>query len=57
MDDFKVRFWKWFDQLPEKAKRSYQNSHLDVAEEYFREFFYIKSDLSYKDEDTSGPFV
>lgn len=55
MDDFKVMFWKWFDKLPEKAKRSYQNSHLDVAEEYFREFFY-KTD-SYNNEDINGPFV
>lgn len=42
MDDFKRQFWEWFDSLPVKAKRSYQSSHLDVAEEYFREFFYDK---------------
>ena len=39
-DEFKKQFWKWFDNLPQKAKRSYQNSHADVAEDYFREFFY-----------------
>jgi hypothetical protein len=43
MDEFKKAFWEWFDNLPEKAKRSYQRSHLDVAEEYFKEFFYKKS--------------
>ena len=44
MDEkFKEEFWKWFDKLPEKTKRSYIYSHLDVAEEYFREFFYEKS--------------
>lgn len=41
-DDFKKAFWEWFDELPEKAKRSYQRSTIDVAEEYFREFFYKK---------------
>ena len=44
MDEkFKEEFWKWFDKLPEKAKRSYMYSKFDVAEEYFREFFYKKS--------------
>lgn len=42
-ETFKAKFWEWFDTLPEKAKRSYQQSHLDVAEEYFIEFFYRKS--------------
>ncbi len=42
-ENFKAKFWEWFDNLPEKAKRSYQRSHLDVAEEYFKEFFYKKS--------------
>lgn len=42
-DKFKEEFWKWFDNLPEKAKQSYMYSKFDVAEEYFREFFYEKS--------------
>lgn len=41
-DKFKQEFWKWFDKLPEKAKQSYMYSKIDVAEEYFREFFYKK---------------
>lgn len=38
--EFKRMFWKWFDALPEQAKRSYQYSKIHVAEEYYREFFY-----------------
>lgn len=41
-DNFKKKFWEWYDNLPNKAKKSYMYSHLDVAEEYFREFFYVK---------------
>jgi hypothetical protein len=42
-DKFKEEFWKWFDNLPEKAKRTYMYSNRDIAEVYFKEFFYKKS--------------
>lgn len=38
--EFKEAFWIWFDKLPAKAKHSYHNAHLDVAEAYFRDFFW-----------------
>jgi hypothetical protein len=40
LTEFKRMFWEWFDALPVEAKRSYQHSKIDVAEEYYREFFY-----------------
>lgn len=40
--EFKKAFWDWFDKLPLIAKKSYWASHYDVAEVYFREFFYKK---------------
>jgi hypothetical protein len=39
-EQFKARFWEWFDNLPPKAKQSYMYAYIDVAEEYFKEFFY-----------------